>query len=69
MTAVKRTATVGGGMLAEGAETEKGTEFVVSSAEPLGHTECLEASHTSNPTFDASVILLQSIVAISAGPW
>jgi hypothetical protein len=63
---VKQTAAVGGDMLAVvAAETEKGTELVKSSAGPLGR---IEASHTSDLAFDAPVILLQSIVSISAGP-
>jgi hypothetical protein len=52
----------------DGAEAEEGAEFVIPSTKPLGGTECLEASHTSDPTFDAPVILLQAIVSIGAGP-
>jgi hypothetical protein len=51
-----------------GAKTEKGTELVISSAEPLGGSECLEAAHTSDPAFEAPVILLESIIQIGAGP-
>jgi hypothetical protein len=50
------------------AETEEGTELVITSAEPLGRIEGHEASHTSDPAFDAPVVLLQSIVSIGAGP-
>src|SRR3954466_10899416 len=66
---MKQTTAVGGNMLVvTGAETEKGAEFVVSSAEPIGGTEFLEASHTSDPTFQAAMILLKPVIFIGAGP-
>jgi len=53
---MKQTTAVGGNMLVvTGAETEKGAEFVVSSAEPIGGTEFLEAPHTSDPTFQTAM--------------
>ena len=56
---MKQTAAVGGDRLAmAGAEAEKGAELVIASTEPLGGPECLEAPHTSDPAFDAPVILL-----------
>ena len=67
-TEVKQTATVGGDMLVvTSAGTEKGAELTVSSTEPLGRTECLEAPHTSDPAFDTPVILLESIILVGAG--
>jgi hypothetical protein len=45
---MKQTTAVGGNMLVvSAAETEKVTEFAVSSAEPIGGTEFLEAPHKS----------------------
>src|SRR5215211_3115386 len=56
---VKQTAAVGGNRLTMvGADAEKGAELVVASTEPFGSPERLEAPHTSDPTFDAPVILL-----------
>src|SRR4051812_9078406 len=66
---MKQTLAVGGNMLVvTGAETEKGAEFVVSSAEPIGGTKFLEAPHTSDPTFQAAMILLKPVIFIGAGP-
>jgi hypothetical protein len=62
-TEMKQTTAVGGNRLVvTGAETEKGAEFVVSSAEPIGGTESLEAPHTSDPTFQAAMILLKPVI-------
>jgi hypothetical protein len=66
---MKQTTAVGGNRLVvTGAETEKGAEFVVSSAEPIGGTESLEAPHTSDPTFQTAMILIEPVIFIGAGP-
>ena len=68
-TKMKQAAAAGGDMLVvTSAEAKKGTEFVIPSAEPCGGIEFLEAAHISDPAFDAPVILLQSVVSVSAGP-
>ena len=68
-TTMKQTAAVGGNRLAmAGADTEKGAELVIASTEPFGSPECFEAAHTSDPAFDAPVILLQPVVLVGAGP-
>jgi hypothetical protein len=65
---MEQMATTGGNMLVvTGAEAEERAELVVSSTEPLGRTECLEAPHTSDPAFDAPVILLEPIILVGAG--
>jgi predicted acetyltransferase len=33
------------------------TEFIVLSAEPVGHVMLLEAAHTSDPSLDPAVVL------------
>jgi hypothetical protein len=66
---MKQAAAIGGDMLVVAvAETKKGAELVISAAEPLGRGEALEASHTSDPAFDAAMILLQPIVPVCTGP-
>ena len=68
-TEMKQTAAaVGNVLVVASAEAKKGAEFVIPSAEPCGGIEFLEAPHTSDPAFDAPVILLQSVVPVSARP-
>src|SRR5919202_2366561 len=65
---MEQSAAVGGNVLAvASAEAEKGAELVIASTEPRGGPEILEAPHTSDPTFHAPVILLQSVVLVGAG--
>jgi len=68
-TKVKQAATAGWDMLVmTSAEAEKSAELVVPSTEPIGRAERLEPSHTSDPTFDAPVVLLQAVVFECACP-
>jgi hypothetical protein len=50
-----------------GAGTEEVTQFVVASTEPVSRSWALEPTHWLVSTFDATVILLQSIVEVAAG--
>ena len=64
---MQQSATVGRDMLmVAGTEAEAVAQLVVASTEPLGRGEALEAPHTSDPSFDAPVILFQGIVFLSA---
>src|ERR1700712_955940 len=66
--AVEQTTAAGGNMLIVTlANTEKGAELVMASAEPISGVEFLEAAHTSDPTFDAPVILFDPIILVGAG--
>src|SRR3712207_2024747 len=55
-------------LVVAGAEAEGVAEFVVTATEALRRGEALESTHTSDPSFDAPMILLQSIVLVCAGP-
>jgi hypothetical protein len=60
---VEQAAAVGGDMLVvAGAGAEKVAELVIAPAVALGGGEALEAAHTSDPSFDAAVVLLETIV-------
>ena len=50
-----------------GAGTEEVTQFIVASTEPVSRSWALEPTHRLVSTFDATVILLQSIVQVAAG--
>jgi hypothetical protein len=58
----------GNGLLVATAATKKIAEFAVLSAEARGRLIGFEAPHTSDPPFDAAVILLEPVVQISARP-
>jgi hypothetical protein len=61
-------AVVGGNMLMRaGAGTEEVTQFIVASTKPVGRSWAFESTHGLVSTFDAAVILLQSIVEVAAG--
>ena len=65
-TDVKETSAAGGNMLAVASAGAKVVaQFIVASTEPCGRAEALEAAHTSNATFDAAMILLQSVIPVS----
>ena len=58
----------GGNMLMRtGAGTEEVAQFIVAATEPVSRSWALEPTHRLVATFDATVILLQSIVEIAAG--
>jgi hypothetical protein len=57
---------VAGGRMLMGAGTEEITQFIVASTEPVSRSLALEPKHLLVTTFDVSVILLQSIVEITA---
>ena len=50
-----------------GAGTEEVTQFIVASTEPVSRSWAFEPTHGLVSTFDATVILLQSIVQVAAG--
>jgi hypothetical protein len=50
-----------------GAGAQEVTQFIVASTEPVGRSGTLEPTHRLISTFDAAVILLQSIVEVAAG--
>ena len=54
-------------LMGTGAGTKEVTQFIVASTEPLRRSWALEPTHRLVSTFDATVILLQSIVEIAAG--
>jgi hypothetical protein len=56
-------AVVGGNMLMRaGAGTEEVTQFIEASTEPVSRSWAFESTHGLVATFDATVVLLQSIV-------
>src|SRR5215217_8813482 len=68
-TEVKQATAVGGdGLVVAGARAEEVAELVVASTEPVRRHEALEPAHTSDPAFDAAVILLEPVVPVRAGP-
>jgi hypothetical protein len=61
-------AVVSGNMLMRaGAGTEEVTQFIESSTEPVSRSWAFESTHGLVATFDAAVILLQSIIEIAVG--
>ena len=67
-TEMKQTAADCGSVLVvAGARAEVVAEFVVGSTVPVGRGEALEPTHTSDPTFDAPVILLEPVIPVSVG--
>ena len=54
-------------LMRTGAGTEEVAQFIVASTEPVSRSRALEPTHRLVSTFDATVILLQSIVEIAAG--
>ena len=61
-------ARVSGSMLLRaGGGTEQVTQFIVASTEPARRSWALEPTHRLVSTFDAAVILFQSIVEVAAG--
>ncbi|MCK8787847.1 hypothetical protein M0638_26185 [Roseomonas sp. NAR14] len=60
--ALKEAASISRNMPAvSGAEAEMVAEFIVATTEPLDWGEALEAAHTSEPAFEAAVVLRQAI--------
>jgi hypothetical protein len=58
------TASAGGRnvLVVTGSAAEEVAEFIVLSAESVRCVMLLEAAHTSDPPFDAAMVLLKSIV-------
>jgi hypothetical protein len=54
-------------LVVAGAGPEVVAKLVIASTEPLGGSEALEASHTSNTAFHAAMILFQSVILVRAG--
>jgi hypothetical protein len=50
------------------AATKQITQFAVLSAEDTGGLIGFEAPHTSDPTLDAAVVLLQPVIQVGACP-
>ncbi len=42
--------------------TEEAAEFVMLAAESIGRIMCLEAAHTSDPSFNPTMVLFKSII-------
>ena len=55
-------------LVVTGSAAEEVAEFIMLSAEPVGPIMLFEAAHTSDPSFDPSVILLKSIIQIDVHP-
>ena len=57
---VQETAAIGGdGLVVTSAETDVVAQLIVTSTELFGRGEALEPAHTSNATFNATVVLLE----------
>ena len=66
---MENAAPIGGDLLVvASARAEKGPEFVIPSTEPRGGIVFLEAPHTSDPDFDALVVLLEPVIPVCARP-
>ncbi len=55
-------------LVVTGSAAEEVAEFIVLSAEPLGRVMLLEATHTSDPSFDPAMVLFKSIIQVDARP-
>ena len=51
-------------LVVTGSAAEEVAEFIMLSAEPVGRVMLFEATHTSDPSLDPTVILLKSIIQI-----
>jgi hypothetical protein len=66
---MKQATTAGGGRLVvAAAKTEEVAEFVLAATEALGRDDALEPAHPSGASFDATGILLKSVILVRAGP-
>jgi hypothetical protein len=50
------------------AGTEEITKFIMLATEAVGRVMSPEAPHTSDPSFDAAMILFKAVVQVGAGP-
>jgi hypothetical protein len=55
-------------LVVTGSAAEEVAELIVFSAEPAGSIMLLEATHTSDPSFDPAMVLFKSIIQIDARP-
>jgi hypothetical protein len=55
-------------LVVTGSAAEEVAEFIVLAAEPIGCVMLLEASHTSDASFDPAMVLLKSIIQIDTRP-
>jgi hypothetical protein len=55
-------------LVVTGSAAEEVAEFIMLSAEPVGRVMLFEATHTSDPSLDPTVILLKSIIQIDVRP-
>ena len=55
-------------LVVTGSAAEEVAEFIVLAAEPIGRVMLLEASHTSDASFDPTMVLLKSIIQIDTRP-
>ena len=64
------TASTGGRnvLVVTAATAEEVTEFIVLSAKPVGGIMLLEPAHTSDPSFDPAMVLLESVVQVHIRP-
>jgi hypothetical protein len=52
----------GNGLVVTTAGTKEISEFAVFPAKALGSVMALEAAHTSDPAFDAAMVLLKAVI-------
>jgi hypothetical protein len=50
-------------------ETQEMAEFTMLATEAIGSLVALEALHTSDPTFNPSMILFDVVIQVSTGPY
>jgi hypothetical protein len=55
-------------LVVTGSTAEEVAELIVLSAESVCRVMLLEAAHTSDPYFDAAMVLFKSIVQVDARP-
>jgi hypothetical protein len=55
-------------LVVTGSAAEEVAEFIVLAPEPTGRVMFLEASHTSDASFDPTMVLLKSIIQINTRP-
>ena len=56
------------GMVVTGSAAEEVAEFIVLSAETIGHALLLEAAHTSDASFDTAMVLFKPIIQVDVRP-
>ena len=61
-------AACGNVLVVTGSAAKEVAEFIVLSAETIGHALLLEAAHTSDASFDTAMVLFKPIIQVDVRP-